>query len=94
VSDLYEVKVAPGAARALSIGPPRGLPLAAATAVYEFIAGPLRADPWRVSRPLRNELEGFRGARRGEYRVIFTVDEERRVVNVVRIDHRADVYHP
>jgi mRNA-degrading endonuclease RelE of RelBE toxin-antitoxin system len=60
--------------------------------VYEFLDGPLRQDPWRVSKPLRDELEGFRGARRGEYRVILFVDEELRVVDVVRIDHRANVY--
>lgn len=92
MSDLYEVRLAPGAARALAVGPPRGLPVAAAFAVYEFLDGPLRQDPWRVSRPLRDELEGFRGARRGEYRVVLAVDEERRVIDVVRIDHRSDAY--
>lgn len=51
-----------------------------------------RQDPWRVSKPLRDELEGFRGARRGEYRVVLSVDEERRVGYVVRIDHRSDAY--
>jgi mRNA interferase RelE/StbE len=92
VSDLYEVRLSPGAARALEVGPPRGLPFAAAFAVYEFLNGPLRQDPWRVSKPLHDELEGFRGARRGEYRVVLSIDEEPRIVNVVRIDHRADVY--
>jgi mRNA-degrading endonuclease RelE of RelBE toxin-antitoxin system len=92
VSDRYEVRLSPGAARALEVGPPRGLPVAAAFAVYEFLNGPLRQDPWRVSKPLHDELDGFRGARRGEYRVVLSIDEERRIVDVVRIDHRADVY--
>lgn len=92
MSDLYEVRLSPGATRALRVGPPRGLPVAAAFAVYEFLNGPLRQDPWRVSKPLHNELAGFRGARRGEYRVVLSIDEERRVINVVRIDHRADAY--
>ncbi|QSB16287.1 type II toxin-antitoxin system RelE/ParE family toxin [Natronosporangium hydrolyticum] len=92
MSDLYDVRLSPGAARALEVGPPRGLPVAAAFAVYEFLDGPLRQDPWRVSKPLGDELEGFRGARRGEYRVILSVDEELRVIDVVRIDHRANVY--
>jgi mRNA-degrading endonuclease RelE of RelBE toxin-antitoxin system len=76
----------------MSVGPPHGLPIAAAFAVYAFLDGPLRQDPWRVSKPPHNELEGFRGARRGEYRVILSIDEERRMVEVVRIDHRADAY--
>jgi mRNA-degrading endonuclease RelE of RelBE toxin-antitoxin system len=92
VSDRYEVRLSPGAARALEVGPPRGLPVAAAFAVYEFLNGPLQQDPWRVSKPLHDELDGFRGARRGEYRVVLSIDEERRIVDVVRIDHRADVY--
>jgi mRNA interferase RelE/StbE len=91
VSDRYEVRLSPGAARA-EVGPPRGLPVAAAFAVYEFLNGPLQQDPWRVSKPLHDELDGFRGARRGEYRVVLSIDEERRIVDVVRIDHRADVY--
>jgi mRNA-degrading endonuclease RelE of RelBE toxin-antitoxin system len=49
-------------------------------------------DSWRVSEPLHDELDGFRGARRGEYRVVLSADQERRNVDVVRIDHRADVY--
>lgn len=44
-SDAYELRLAPVAARALTIGPPRGLPLAVATAVAEFITGPLLDHP-------------------------------------------------
>ena len=42
--------------------------------------------------PLRLELEALWAARRGQYRVVYGVDEERRVVEIVTIDHRADVY--
>jgi len=75
-----------------TIRPPRGIPLNAAWAIFEFIRGPLSQDPWRVSRPLHDELEGFRGARRGEYRVIIRIEEEQRVARVLRVDHRSDVY--
>jgi mRNA interferase RelE/StbE len=94
VSDAYSIKLSAGVLRALRSGPPRGVPLNAAWAIYEFINGPLAQDPWRVSKPLHDELEGFRGARRGEYRVVLRVDEERREIHVVRVDHRADVYRP
>jgi mRNA-degrading endonuclease RelE of RelBE toxin-antitoxin system len=32
-------------------------------------------------------------ARRGEYRVRYRIDEERRTVVVLDIDHRRDAYH-
>jgi len=94
VSDAYSVRLAPGVLQTLQAGPPRGIPLNAAWAIFEFIQGPLCQDPWRVSKPLHDELEGFRGARRGEYRVIIRIDEEQRVVRVVRVDHRSDIYRP
>jgi mRNA interferase RelE/StbE len=43
---------------------------------------------------VHDELEGFRGARRGEYRVVLRIDEEQRIVRVVRVDHRSDIYRP
>jgi mRNA-degrading endonuclease RelE of RelBE toxin-antitoxin system len=94
VSDAYSVRLAPGVLRALQAGPPKGVPLNAAWAIFEFIHGPLSQDPWRVSKPLHDELEGFRGARRGEYRVVLRIDDEQRVVRVVRVDHRSDIYRP
>jgi mRNA-degrading endonuclease RelE of RelBE toxin-antitoxin system len=80
--------------RTLRAGPPKGIPLNAARAIFEFIRGPLSQDPWRVAKPLHDELERFRGARRGEYRVIIRIDEEQRMVRVVRVDHRSDIYRP
>jgi mRNA-degrading endonuclease RelE of RelBE toxin-antitoxin system len=93
VSDAYSVRLASGVSRTPQAGPARGIPLNAAWAISEFIHGPLSQDPWRVSKPLHDELEGFRGARRGEYRVILRIDEEQRIVRVVRVDHRSDIYH-
>ena len=65
---------------------------AAATAVDEFMLGPLLEDPKTVGKPLQRELAGLYSARRGPYRVIYSVDGRRRRVNVVRIEHRSDVY--
>lgn len=94
MSDSYSVKIASGVLRTLQAGPPKGVPLNAAWAIFEFLHGPLSTDPWRVSKPLHDELDGFRGARRGEYRVVLRIDEEQRTVHVVRVDHRFDIYHP
>lgn len=88
----YELNLAPAARRSLESAPPRGLPLAVAAAIAEFLTGPLLANPQRVGKPLALDLEGYRSARRGAYRVIYRIDDEKRLVHVVRIDHRADVY--
>jgi mRNA-degrading endonuclease RelE of RelBE toxin-antitoxin system len=66
--------------------------LAVAAAVTEFLTGPLLDAPHRVGKPLARELDGYRSARRGAYRVIYRIDETERTVHVVRIDHRADIY--
>jgi mRNA-degrading endonuclease RelE of RelBE toxin-antitoxin system len=33
-------------------------------------------------------------ARRGPYRIVYDIDDDRRAVRVLRIDHRADIYRP
>jgi mRNA-degrading endonuclease RelE of RelBE toxin-antitoxin system len=91
--DRYRLALATSAARRLSVGPPRGLALAAASAIAEFLYGPLLDGPYRLGKPLRGELTGYLSARRGPYRIIYRIDDDKQVVHVVRIDHRSDVYH-
>jgi mRNA interferase RelE/StbE len=93
VSDeAYALSLAPSARRVLAQGPPRGLPMAVAAAVTEFLTGALLDNPDRVGKPLARELSGYHSARRGAYRVIYRIDDAEQVVHVVRIDHRVDVY--
>jgi mRNA interferase RelE/StbE len=70
------------------------LPEKVATAVVEFLYGSLAASPCRVGKPLRLGLEGLHSARRGDYRVIYRIDDRQRQVTVVAIEHRSDVYRP
>lgn len=86
-AEPWRVQVAPSAIRSLDRLPPR-----IAGAVVEFVTRTLPANPERMSKPLRYELEGLRSARRGDYRVLFTLDADTRVLLVVRISHRADAY--
>jgi mRNA-degrading endonuclease RelE of RelBE toxin-antitoxin system len=65
-----------------------------AVAVLDFIVGPLVENPHRVGRPLHGDLIGLFSARVGSYRVVYEIDEEDRVVRVIYLDHRADVYRP
>ena len=68
------------------------LPEAVAAACLEFIGGALADDPHRVGKPLRAPLAGLHSARRGEFRVIYRIDDEQVTVLIVTIDHRRDVY--
>ena len=70
------------------------LPEKVATAVVEFLYGSLASSPYRARKPLKLGLEGLHSARRGDYRVIYRVDDRQRQVTVVAIEHRSDVYRP
>lgn len=72
----------------------RGLPEKAAAAIVEFVTGVLADNPYRLSKPLTNELLGLRTARRDDYRALFTLDIEEHILYVHRIEHRSDVYKP
>jgi mRNA-degrading endonuclease RelE of RelBE toxin-antitoxin system len=63
-----------------------------AAAIVEFLVGPLLEAPERVGKPLQRELAGYHSARRGAYRIVYRILDDDRVVRVVRIEHRADVY--
>ena len=69
------------------------LPLSVAAAVLETLEA-IASNPRRLGKPLRFELEGCWSARRGPYRVVYRIDDEARVVFVLAIAHRADVYRP
>jgi mRNA interferase RelE/StbE len=84
----YTVLLSPAAKRAIE----RDLPEAVAAAVVDFLYGPLAEHPHRVGKPLRLQLEGYWSARRGQYRVIYSIHDDEVLVRVVRISHRADAY--
>jgi mRNA-degrading endonuclease RelE of RelBE toxin-antitoxin system len=67
------------------------LPTSVAAAVFETLEA-IASNPKRLGKPLRFELEGCLSARRGPYRIIYRVNEETRIVNVLAVAHRADVY--
>ena len=86
----YELVVAPPARRALSLA----LPESVAAAATEFITNTLVRNPHRVGKPLQFELAGIWAARRGTYRVLYRINESKREVVVLRIEHRRDAYRP
>jgi mRNA interferase RelE/StbE len=59
-----------------------------------LMLGPLSENPHRAGKPLVGQLEGMRSARRGDFRVIYEIDEDSRIVVVLWVQHRSDVYRP
>jgi mRNA interferase RelE/StbE len=68
------------------------LPEKVATAAVEFLYGSLAENPRRVGKPLVGDLRGTWSARRGDYRVLYVIDDETEVVTVLTVAHRADAY--
>jgi mRNA interferase RelE/StbE len=82
------VLVAPPARRQID-----RLPISVAAAVIETLDA-IASNPRRLGKPLRFELEGYRSARRGPYRIIYRIDESVRSITILAVGHRADVYRP
>ena len=87
MSEAYDIRVSARAERDLT-----RLPEKIATACVELIFGPLADNPHRLGGTLHGRLAGLRSARRGSYRIIYTINEEARRVDVVHVDQRGDVY--
>lgn len=68
------------------------LPHKIAVAVVEFCTGTLPQDPYRMTKPLRYELEGWSVARRGDYRVTLRILDDDHCLLIGRIEHRSTVY--
>ena len=84
----FRVELTRRARRSLS----EDLPEAVAAACWEFISGPLAADPHRVGKPLRDDLAGRHSARRGQFRVIYEIHEAVVLVRVIDVRHRRNAY--
>jgi mRNA interferase RelE/StbE len=85
----YDVALTPEAQRQLA-----RLPERIVLALLEGLYGSIARTPWRMSKPLHDELAGLRVARRSRYRIVFRIDERKRLIVVRRIDHRRDLYRP
>jgi mRNA interferase RelE/StbE len=88
VTDRYRLRIARPAAHALAVS----LPEKIAHAAYEFINGPLLDNPHRVGKPLNPPLAPAYSARRGDYRILYLIDDVARTVEVTAIRRRADAY--
>jgi mRNA interferase RelE/StbE len=83
----YEIAWTPAALRNFD-----ELPEKVAFAILEFSTVTLTQDPFRVSKILRAPFDGMRSARRGQYRIILSVDEQNAIVLIHGVKHRNIAY--
>lgn len=84
----YTVLLSRQARRNLS----ESLPLDVAIAATETIQHTIAVNPARVGKPLDEPFDGYYSARRGTYRIIYRIDEAKRVVQIHSIRHRRNAY--
>jgi mRNA-degrading endonuclease RelE of RelBE toxin-antitoxin system len=68
------------------------LPSTVRQLIKRAIVERLMVDPVGLGKPLQYSLKGHRRLRVGDYRVIFTINLIKRVVTIVAIKHRKEIY--
>lgn len=84
---MYDVELTPESVRHLDVLPPK-----VRDAAVALMLGDLSEQPRRVGKPLVGQLSGLWSARRGDYRVVYEIDDAAGVVIVHRVQHRRHVY--
>jgi mRNA interferase RelE/StbE len=68
------------------------LPTSMASIIRRAINSRLAVDPVAYGKPLRHSLKSRWRLRVGDWRVVYLVDQTKRVVTITAIRHRKDVY--
>ena len=86
---MHEVDITPEGLRHLSRLPPK-----VRDAAVALMLGVLAEQPRLIGKPLVGDLAGLWSARRGDYRVVYEIDDDTDTVIVHCVQHRRDVYRP
>lgn len=84
---VYEIRITPEGLRHLNT-----LPTKIRDAAIVALSGLIAENPQRSGKRLVGELTGLYSARRGDYRIIYAIDDDAKVVVVHRIQHRGSFY--
>ena len=68
------------------------LPKTIKARIKRAIESRLTADPVSLGKPLRYSFVGHRRLRVGDYRIIYRIHPKKRIVTIVAIKHRREVY--
>lgn len=60
--------------------------------IRKAIEKKLTTNPIEFGKPLQYSLKGLRRLRVGDYRIIFQIEEKTKIVLVIKIGHRREVY--
>ncbi len=83
----YSVFIKTSAAKELEAVEPRGLRVRIVSRIQKLSRIPRPTD----SQKLAGEPERYR-IRQGAYRIVYAVDDERRIVETVKVGHRRELY--
>ncbi|MGD0254920.1 MAG: type II toxin-antitoxin system RelE/ParE family toxin [Acidimicrobiales bacterium] len=84
---MYEIRITPEALPHIDRLPPK-----VRDAALVALRGPISENPHQLGKALVGKLAGLFSTRRGDYRIIYEIDDASKVVTVHRIQHRASVY--
>ncbi len=68
------------------------LPFGMARVIHRAINSRLTVDPVAYGKPLRQSLKGRWRLRVGDWRLVYLIDQTKRVVTITAIRHRKDIY--
>lgn len=68
------------------------LPKRIKSSIKKAIEERLMTDPIGFGKPLRYSLRGHRRLRVGDYRIVYRIDLDIKLVIIVTIKHRKDIY--
>ena len=68
------------------------LPKKMKSIIKKAIEERLMNDPIGFGKPLRYSLKGHRRLRVGDYRIVYRIEHEKKIVLIIAIKHRKDVY--
>ena len=60
--------------------------------IRQAIEERLAHDPLQFGRPLRHSLYGQRRLRVGDWRVVYEIEADDKIININAIKHRKDIY--
>lgn len=65
-----------------------------AAAIHEHLTGPVAEDPYRLGKRLDPPFDDVWVTRCGEYRALYRIDDEARVISVAAVAYPRDAYRP
>ncbi len=70
----------------------KSIDISSARRVVKKVKTHLVKDPRKLGKPLKGVFKGMYRYRLGDYRVVYVIDLQDRLIRILHVDHRKDVY--